>query len=143
MHVTIRKLIALSLTLCLGLPGFANDTNHVLSFSEWKHEKYMVALKKLSEARAKKPTDITQAQWDVDNVRDLNINDYVAVYLGNQNSPEAVKDAVAKLSRKETQALLEGYVRTLKRNQEDSFKSDIPKSDMPRMRRANVETHEN
>ena len=114
MRIMNRKLIALALTLCLGLPGFANDSNHVLSFSEWKHEKYMVAFK------------------------DLNINDYVAVYLKNQNSPEAVKEAVAKLSRQETQALLEGYVRTLKRNQEDSFKSDAP-----RMRRANLDSHEN
>lgn len=103
----------------------AEEKSDILSFQQWKQEKIREATQKLDEVRkeqgpAKKTADgeegqAFQAEWNLETAQELEITDYVVIYLSQFAGSKKFEEAAARLTKTEIAMVMERYISMIQR----------------------------
>lgn len=103
----------------------SEEKSDLLSFQQWKQEKIREATQKLDEVRkeqgpAKKAADgeegqSFQAEWNLETAQELEITDYVVIYLSQFAGSKKFEEAAARLTKAEIAMVMERYISMIQR----------------------------
>lgn len=119
-------LLALSLSLVMeagamnAVATAPQNSPEILSFQQWKQEKVKEAGLRLEEAKrlGDSPAQAGnhedslafQAQWALETAQELEVTDYLVLYLSQFLGSKKLEEAAAQLSRTEVATVLERYI---------------------------------
>jgi hypothetical protein len=146
--------VVLLLTVLSVAPSWSlprnNDTPTLKTFSDWKSEKVQTVKEQVSDvrnklqlvkSRLKRDQDpqlnmvsqqLNQQEWNLEVAKDLNVIDYVVLYLAAQGSKANLKAAAAKFSQEETAQILAAYIKMIQAQRLDTHLSSGPRYSAPR-----------
>jgi hypothetical protein len=122
-----------------------SDIPTLKSFSAWKSEKVQSVKEQVSDvrnkfqlvkARVKSTQDpqlnvvsqqLNQQEWNLEVAQDLNVIDYVVLYLAAQGSKADLKAAATKFTPEETAQILAAYIKMIHVHQTDAHVSSGPR----------------
>lgn len=99
-----------------------NEAPEILNFQQWKQEKIKEASLRLDELKKDQATtSVTasdesnqsrqyQAQWALETAQELEVTDYLLLYLSQFVGTKKFEDAAARLNRNEIAVVMEKYI---------------------------------
>jgi|GEM_PF-3717510 len=100
----------------------ANDTPEILNFQQWRQEKIKEASLRLDEIKKDQSTTAAssqdessqsrqyQAQWALETAQELEVTDYLLLYLSAFVGTKKFEEAAARLNKNEIAVVMEKYI---------------------------------
>lgn len=113
-------------------PTSGNSSSEILSFQQWKQNKLAEATIRLEEAqkaaggteaaREDQPTHsaLIQAQWALETAQELEITDYLVLYLSQFLGSKRLEEAAGQLTQSEVATILERYISAVQKSPKSS-----------------------
>lgn len=118
------------------------EKSDIQSFVEWKQEKVKDAVQKLDEARRDQSSapskdnsnesKIYQAEWNLETAQELEITDYIVLYLSQFAGTKKFEEAASRLTKNEVAMVMEKYISIIQKgNRQRPSPTDAKAASLP------------